>query len=181
MNKFNHILKFRKIYLFLMLFTIVVNNKSTAQSTDYKAYSLYVYNFMKYVEWPEEESKGDFIIALIGDSQISDELKIVASNKKLKGRKIVFKTFKAVEDIAFCHLLYVSASKSSSIKTINQKFANKPLLIVGEREGTVYKGAALSFVTTDEDELRFDINKKELENHKLKIASSLIKLGTLIN
>ena len=164
-----------------MLFTIVVSNKSNAQSTDYKAYCLYVYNFMKYVEWPEEESKGDFIIGLIGDSQISDDLKIVASNKKLKGRKIIFKTFKAVEDIAFCHLLYVSSSKSSAIKTINQKFANKPVLIVGEREGTVYKGAALSFLTTDEDELKFDISKKELENHKLKIASSLIKLGILVN
>ena len=164
-----------------MLFTIVVNNKSTAQSTDYKAYSLYVYNFMKYVEWPEEESKGDFIIALIGDSKISDDLKRLASSKKLKNRNIVFKTFKAIDDITFCHLLYVSASKSSAIKTINLKFANKPVLIVGEREGTIYKGAALSFVTTDEDELKFDISKKELENHKLKIASSLIKLGILVN
>ena len=164
-----------------MLFTIVVSNKLTAQSTDYKAYSLYVYNFMKYVEWPEEESKGDFIIALIGDSKISDDLKRLASSKKLKNRNIVFKTFKAIDDITFCHLLYVSASKSSAIKTINLKFANKPVLIVGEREGTIYKGAALSFVTTDEDELKFDINKKELENHKLKIASSLIKLGILVN
>ena len=136
---------------------------------------------MKYVEWPEEESKGDFIIALIGDSKISDDLKRLASSKKLKNRNIVFKTFKAIDDITFCHLLYVSASKSSAIKTINLKFANKPVLIVGEREGAVYKGAALSFVTTDEDELKFDISKKELENHKLKIASSLIKLGILVN
>lgn len=179
MNKFSFIFKFKKSFLFMLVFVVFANNKVNAQSTDYKAYSLYVYNFMKYIEWPEEESKGDFIIAIIGDSQISDELKILAANKKLKGRKIVFKSFKTVEDITFCNLLYVSSSKSSSIKAINQKFVNKPVLIVGEREGTVYKGAALSFVTTDEDELRFDINKKEFENHKLKISSSLIKLGTL--
>ena len=164
-----------------MLFTIVVSNKLTAQSTNYKAYSLYVYNFMKYVEWPEEESKGDFIVGLIGDSKIKEDLSVLANNKKLKGRKIVFKVFDKVEDITYCHLLYVSSSKSSSIKVINKKFANKPLLIVGEREESVYKGAALSFLTTDEDELKFDINKKEIESHKLKISSSLIKLGTLIN
>lgn len=181
MNKFNHILEFRKIYLFLMLFTIVVSNKLTAQSTDYKAYSLYVYNFMKYVEWPEEESTGDFIIGLIGDSKIKEDLIVLANHKKLKGRKIVFKVFDKVEDITYCHLIYVSSSKSSSIKVINKKFASKPMLIVGEREESVYKGAALSFLTTDEDELKFDINKKEIESHKLKISSSLIKLGTLIN
>jgi hypothetical protein len=164
-----------------MLFTIVVSNKLTAQSTNYKAYSLYVYNFMKYVEWPEEESTGDFIIGLIGDSKIKEDLIVLANHKKLKGRKIVFKVFDKVEDITYCHLIYVSSSKSSSIKVINKKFASKPLLIVGEREESVYKGAALSFLTTDEDELKFDINKKEIESHKLKISSSLIKLGTLIN
>jgi len=164
-----------------MLFVVITNNKVNAQSTDYKAYSLYVYNFMKYVEWPEEESKGDFVIALVGDSKIKDELLVLSNHKKLKGRKIVFKVFAKVEDITYCHLLYVSSSKSSSIKMINKKFAAKPMLIVGEREQSVYKGAALSFLTTDEDELKFDINKKEIESHKLKISSSLIKLGTLIN
>jgi len=164
-----------------MLFVVITNSKVNAQSTDYKAYSLYVYNFMKYVEWPEEESKGDFVIALVGDSKIKDELLVLSNHKKVKGRKIVFKQFTKLEDITYCHLLYVSSSKSSSIKMINKKFATKPMLIVGEREQSVYKGAALSFLTTDEDELKFDINKKEIESHKLKISSSLIKLGTLIN
>ena len=164
-----------------MLFVVITNSKVNAQSTDYKAYSLYVYNFMKYVEWPEEESKGDFVIALVGDSKIKDELLVLSNHKKVKGRKIVFKQFTKLEDITYCHLLYVSSSKSSSIKMINKKFATKPMLIVGEREQAVYKGAALSFLTTDEDELKFDINKKEIESHKLKISSSLIKLGTLIN
>ena len=79
-----------------MLFTIVVSNKLTAQSTNYKAYSLFVYNFMKYVEWPEEESTGDFIVGLIGDSKIKEDLIVLANNKKLKGRKIVFKVFNVV-------------------------------------------------------------------------------------
>ncbi len=165
----------------MLLFVAFTNNNANAQSTDYKAYSLYVYNFMKYIEWPEEENTSDFVIGLLGDSKIKEELLVLASHKKLKGRKIVFKQFDKVGDIIFCNLLYVTSSKSSSIKLINQKFASKPMLIVGEREDSVYKGAALSFTTTDEDQLKFDINKKEIESHKLKISSSLVKLGTLIN
>lgn len=181
MNKLNFIFKFDKSFLFALLFVVFSNSRANAQSTDYKAYSLYVYNFMKYIEWPEEENKGDFVIALVGDSKIKEDLIVLSNHKKLKGRKIVFKQFTKVEDITYCHLLYISSSKTSSIKIINQKFVGKPILIVGEREESVYKGAALSFLTTDEDELKFDINKKEIESHKLKISSSLIKLGTSIN
>ena len=75
---------------------------------------------MKYVEWPEEESTGDFIVGLSGDSKIKEDLIVLANNKKLKGRKIVFKVFDKVEDITYCHLIYVSSSKSSSIKIINK-------------------------------------------------------------
>ena len=58
---------------------------------------------------------------------------------------------------------------------------DKPVLFVGEREGLAKKGAALSFCTLDDDALKFDINKKEIEGHQLKISSSLISLGIVVN
>lgn len=135
---------------------------------------------MKYIEWPEEESKGDFIIGVFGESPINSELKNLALNKKLKGRNIVLRKFNSPEEIVNCHLLYVTASNNKLIKSVNVKFKDRSTLIIGEREGGVYSGAALSFFISDEDELNFDINKKELENHRLKIASSLVNLGHVV-
>ena len=156
-------------------------NELKAQETDYKAYSLFVYNFMKYVEWPEAQSKGDFVIAVLGDSPIIKELQTLANSKKLKGRTIVLKKCNTLEETSGCHLLYVSASKSTALKTLKDQTKDKPILIVGEREGLAKKGAGLSFVTLDDDELKFDINKKEIEQHQLKISGSLISLGIVIN
>jgi hypothetical protein len=170
----------KKLSLLVLILVVGVNIKMKAQQKDYKAYSLYVYNFMKYIEWPEEESKGDFIIGVFGESPINSELKNLALNKKLKGRNIVLRKFNSPEEINNCHLLYVTTSNNKLIKSICVQFKDKSTLIIGEREGGVYSGAALSFFISDEDELNFDINKKELENHRLKIASSLVNLGHVV-
>ncbi|MCW3077200.1 MAG: hypothetical protein JWO32_1809 [Bacteroidetes bacterium] len=136
---------------------------------------------MKYVEWPEAQSKGDFVIGILGDSPINKELQSLVASKKLKGRNIVLKKCSTPEEAAGCHLLYVADSKSGSVKALKEQTKDKPVLIVGEREGLAKKGASLSFVTLEDDELKFDINKKEIEQHQLKIASSLVSLGILIN
>jgi hypothetical protein len=155
--------------------------KYYAQETDYKAYTLFIYNFMKYVEWPENSSKGDFIISVIGDSPINKELQDLAAIKKLKGRPIVFKKCNTPEEAFNSHLVFLPSSKSSTVKAFKEQTKGMPLLIVGEREGLAKKGAGISFVTLEDDELKFDINKKDIEQHNLKIANSLIMLGIVIN
>jgi hypothetical protein len=167
--------------LLFIIFISGVSNKCLAQDVDYKAYTLFVYNFMKYVEWPEAQSKGDFVVCIFGESPVHKELTGLASTKKLKGRNIVIKMITKPEEAIGCQLLYVSSSKSGNIKTLKEQMMGKPVLIVGEREGLAKKGAELSFVTLDDDALKFDINKKEIELHQLKISSQLISLGILVN
>jgi hypothetical protein len=169
----------RFILIFGMIF--MMNNRSLqAQETDYKSYSLFVYSFMKYIEWPEAQSKGEFIVGVFGDSPIMKELQTLAATKKLKGRTIVIKKFATPEECGKCHLLYISGSKSSTIKTLKETLKTEPVLIVAEREGLAKKGAGLSFVTMEDDGLKFDINKAEIEQHNLKISSSLISLGNVV-
>jgi hypothetical protein len=167
--------------LLLFVFLNGLSAKCMAQDVDYKAYTLFVYNFMKYIEWPEAQSKGDFVVCVFGESPIQKELTTLAGSKKIKGRNIVVKNISKPEEAAGCQLLYISSSKSGNIKLLKEQMAGKPILIVGEREGLAKKGAELSFVTLDDDELKFDINKKEIELHQLKISSQLIALGIVVN
>lgn len=135
---------------------------------------------MKYIEWPENQNQGDFNILILGKSKIEKELRIMAAQKKIRGRNIVVKTISTTDEIKDCQLLYLAEEKSSLIKVLNTKFKNKSLLIVGEKDGLANKGASLSFATLDNDELSFDINKRTITQHNLKIAESLIKLGSVV-
>ncbi len=154
--------------------------KIKAQEVNYKAYSLYVYNFMKYVDWPENLNQGDFNILILGKTKIEKELRNMAAQKKIRGRNIIIKTISSTDEIKDCHLLYLAAEKSSLIKDLNTNFKNRGLLIVGEKDGLAKKGASFSFATLDNDELSFDINKRIITQHNLKISESLIKLGSVV-
>jgi hypothetical protein len=152
-----------------------------AQETNYKGYTLFIYNFMKYVEWPEAQSTGDFTLAVVGDSPINKELEMLAATKKLKGRSIVFRRYNTAEEALQAHLVFVPASKSSVVKLLREQTKGRPLLIVGEREGLARKGAAISFVTLEDDALKFDINRQALEQNNLRAASQLVSLGIPVN
>lgn len=152
--------------------------KARSQDVDYKAYTLFLYNFMKYVEWPNNE--GDFIIGVVGDSPVKKELYELAKNKKAKGRKIVVINVATPGDALLCNMVYIPSNKSSELKFIMERVKGKSILIVAEREGMAKKGAAFSFAIDDDDSLKFDINKTALEMQGLKIANILMSLGEIV-
>ena len=163
---------------FLMLFA-GKTEKAFCQEVDYKAYTLFLYNFMKYIEWPADQT-GDFVIGVLGDSPIKKELQTLAETKKVKGRKIVIKIITVPDDAIFCNMIFIPSAKSAQLKPIAEKVKGKAVLIVAEREGLAKKGAAISFAVNDDDALQFDFNKSVLDSQSLKIANLLMQLGELV-
>ncbi len=159
---------------------VMRTDKAVAQDVNYKAYSLFVYNFMKYMEWPEEATKEGFTVGVWGDSPIMKELQAMAANKKIKGKSIIIKKLTTIDEAVGCQMVYISSGKSNTLKTMKEKLKGKPILLVGEREGLAAKGAALSFVTQDDDTLKFDINKAAIKENNLKIATALLALGLIV-
>ena len=171
-------LKYSLLAGFMLTFLLGRSEKAHSQDVDYKAYTLFLYNFMKYVEWPSNE--GDFIIGVTGESPVKKELHELAKNKKAKGRKIVVISIITPGDALLCNMVYIPSAKSSELKLILEKVKGKSILVVAEREGMAKKGAAFSFAIDDDDALKFDINKTVLEMQGLKIAHILMQLGEIV-
>jgi hypothetical protein len=169
----------KRLLLFVMIAVIsfCFNTKVKAQERDYKAYSIYVYNFIKYIEWPQASKSGEFVIAVIGDSPITAELKTLAATKKANGQTIVIKKIATISEVGNSQILYISEGKSNVIKEALEKTKNLPTLVIGEREGLVKKGAGINFVTLEDDTLKFQMNKKAIEEHSLQISTTLISLA----
>jgi|ERR1051326_789166 hypothetical protein len=153
--------------------------KVFSQDVDYKAYTLFLYNFMKYIEWPPDQA-ADFVIGVVGDCPIKKDLQTLAETKKAKGKKITIKIINATDDALSCNMVFIPSAKSSQLKPIAEKIKGKPILIVAEREGLAKKGAAISFAVNDDDALQFDFNKTVLDGQSLKIANLLMQLGELV-
>jgi hypothetical protein len=124
----------RYLFVFVLLFFAQgVCGSLFSQSKDYKSYSLFIYNFIKYIEWPDINDP--FVIGVVGDSPIIKELEQMAQNKKAKGKQIIIKKLNAPAEASACHLVFLPGSKSSQLKSLNEVIKGKGILLVAERPG----------------------------------------------
>lgn len=151
---------------------------SKAQDLDYRAQSLYIYKFTKFIYWPQDRASGDFVIGVFGNSPILQELRLMASIKKAgNDQNILVQEVGIDDDLSGCHIIYVPSSKSRQIGAVADQVVNRPVLIVAEREGMASKGATISFLIDNYEILKFEVNVGKLEEQKLSISEELIKLG----
>jgi hypothetical protein len=162
---------------FLLLSAV---SKTYAQNgTDYAVHANIIYHFTKYINWPDEMKSGDFVIGIIGESPLFDKLKTFIANKTVSGQKIVIRKYSSSAQSFNCHILFISDDESGSLKQIASGTAASSILIVTETEGLARKGACINFVIVDE-RLKLEINKKNIQQRELGIATELLNLGTVV-
>ena len=165
------------VFLGLLLLLMALPTRTLAQTTNHKAYAIFLYNFTKYVHWPENSPQSDFRITVIGSSKITPELLAIVQNKNVLGRKILVLQVNTVQELASTDLVYLSNGKSSELDELLRMVAGKPILVVTEREGLSRKGAGISFVTLEDNSLRFVLNDKVITACNLQIATELKNLA----
>lgn len=160
------------IYGLLMLSTTVFS-----QEGKFKA--LFMYNFTKYLEWPAEKQEGDFVIGVFGKSDITKELEIIAAKKKVGSQSIVVKEINPASNLSGCHILYVPTNQSSKINDIVAKCSKKGTVLITDKPGMAKTIAGINYIKVDGKQ-SFEINKSNLEKQGIKINSSLLSLGIVV-
>lgn len=166
-------------HFFLVCALICTHIPAHAQRNPYAIHANIIYHFTKYVNWPEDKKSGDFIIGIVGDSPLYDELKSFVSNKTAGSQKIVIKKMPANAAAYSCNILFISEDESKCLKKIAAVTNGAAVLLVTESEGLARKGACINFTIVD-DRLKLEINKVNIEQHNLNIASELLNLGILV-
>jgi hypothetical protein len=164
---------------FLVCVLLCTHIPAHAQRNPYAIHANIVYHFTKYINWPDDKKSGDFIIGIVGDSPLYDELKSFVSNKTAGSQKIVIKKYPANSTTWSCNILFISEEESKILKKIAATTNGAPVLLVTESEGLARKGACINFTIVD-DRLKLEINKVNIEQHNLNIASELLSLGILV-
>lgn len=168
-----------KRILLVMVFVAMGIISTYAQDAKYKA--LFVYNFTKHIEWPASAKTGDFIIGVVGNNDVFNNISTIASGKKAGSQNIIVKKFKSVDLVTDCHILFVGMGQSNASKfeIIQTKITGKNTLIVTERAGMAKKGSVINFVV-QEGKIKFELNKANAAKYKLSISSYLENLAIII-
>ena len=171
---------FYKIFFLSNLFFLLGIFKTQAQQNDnYALYANIIYRVTKYINWPDDKKSGDFVIGIIGDSPLYDEIKSFTVNKTVGNQRIVIKTFSSSASSYNCQILFISESESRSLKKIAKVTGGTPTLLISESNGLANKGSCINFIIVDEH-LKLEINKNNIEERNLDVASEFLVLGTIV-
>jgi hypothetical protein len=117
----------------------------TLSAQNEKIQSAMIYTIVsKYVEWPETYKNGDFVIGVLGNSLIINELNDLSESRNVGGQKIAVKKFKTVGEITACHVLFVADNKINDMDEAITKVGNT--LIITDDAPATTKGNAVNFI-----------------------------------
>jgi hypothetical protein len=147
---------------------------------EYSLKAAFIYNFSKFVEWPEGSFKGkrEFCIATLGRSPLERELAALGG-KNVQGRSIVFRRLSNAEDAAQCQVLFISRSELAKLDGILETLRDLPVLTIAEGDDFCRRGGMLS-LEKENGKIVFDVNYRETQRSKLKPNSQLLKLARRI-
>jgi len=155
----------------------------TTVSREYTIKAAYLYNFARYVTWPEgafATAESPLVIGVLGEDPFGDALGVVARTKRIDGRAIVVQQFDVVESFRPCHILFVTwnVGEEAEGRAI-QKSRGKGVLLVGETPTFIERGGIISFFV-EENKVRFEISTAHAQQERLKISSKLLSLARLV-
>ena len=163
---------FRLTVVSLLLMAVLA--PAAAQSREYKLKAAFIYNFVKFVEWPAQ--KGPIKVAILGKDVFDGELNKLET-RKVDGRSLKVSVISDVNQATDYHVVFL-ADGAQAQKLLN-RVQGKPVLTVSDTPGFSKQGGGITLVSA-RNRIRFQINKKALDKANLRPNTRLLALASQV-
>jgi hypothetical protein len=139
----------------------------------------FLYNFSKFVEWPEQAfpaPNSPLVIGIVGSDPFGKELENDLSTRATRGHPIVLKRLSADGDLTACHILFIRAEERRHLAGILARLKGRAILTVGETPGFLDRGGHIDFVFVDKS-LGFEVNRAATQQTPLKLSAKLLTVA----
>jgi hypothetical protein len=140
---------------------------------EYRVKAGFLYNFVKYVEWPEPIT-GPIRICVAGQNPFGTVLTDLLRNERVRGAALTAAAIPGPEP--GCHVVFTP--RTSNVQAYVRAAAGTPTLTVGETVDFIQLGGMINF-TLEQGKVRFEINRSAAERVGLRISSRLLQLARL--
>lgn len=145
---------------------------------EYQVKAAFIYNFSKFVEWPDRAflaPADPMVIGVLGHDPFGSALDLL-EGKTVKGRNIAVRRIADIHNIGPCQILFISQSENGHLEEIMTEIKNTPILLIGDTEPFLQHGGMINFIA-EESRVGFEINNSAARRAGLRISSQLLKLA----
>ncbi len=184
----------------IVIAVLTASSGYSQERTPFEIKSSYIFNFIKYIEWPAEAfsaDKPEIVIGLLGNDSkantylklINDSAKLINGDKNLKAkisknRKIITKKVTSLNDFGTCHILLIpsedvlkkiTGKDRSGLQALNEKSKGFPTLYIGDFEGFTDDANGHIEFKVEKKRIRYIFNLAAAKRSNFKVNSSLLK------
>jgi len=173
-------------FLFALAAGVLFRTIGAAQSdqpSEYEVKAAFLFNFTKFVEWPDrsfDDSHAPIVIGIVGDDPFGDSLLRIVAGQKAQGRAIIIIKYRRGDDLRRCHILFISASERQRSPQILAGLRDASVLTVSDMDGFADAGGVMQFVM-QENRVRFVVNLDAATQGKLRVSAKLLALAQVVN
>jgi len=164
--------------LLFFVFGISFFSHSIAEENplEYKIKAAYLYNFTKFISWPENESE-TFNICLVGKDPFGSIINPI-EKRTVKSKPIRLFRLETAADTQHCQIVYLSSltRKPVTLAGILTIASLTPSLTVGELKSFTQSGGMIAFFQK-QGKVKLHINLKVLRNSGLDISAKLLEVA----
>lgn len=154
--------------------------QSRAELSEVQVKSAYVFNFIKFVEWPAGAIRpGDKLrLCVIGDDELH------ASLSALNGRKLGEYELQLVHVDSnpawnACHVLFIGDREQRRLVPIIKSLGAAPVLTISDIPGFAERGGGIGLLNRN-DKMLFEVNLASTRQAGLRLSSQMLNLASNI-
>lgn len=171
--------------LLIGLFFCGLNSGSLKAQTpgEEQVKAAFLFNFTQFIKWPDRKfssPEAPLVICIYGDNPFDTFLDELVQGEKAAGRPIVVKYLQTIEELDYCHILYIEANNRSEVRGLLEQARDKSVLTVGDSQNFIRNGGIIRFMTVN-NKLRFQINAETAKSASIDISSKVLRLAEITN
>lgn len=152
-----------------------------AEVGEEKVKAVYLYKFLNYVEWSVNAfavPDTPYLIGVIGDDLVANELAGIIAGKTVNNRTITSKRIAYGEPLTDIDMVFIGRGERSRQAALLKQLRTQPVLTVTETDSALEQGSIINFRAIDA-RIRFDVSVAAAEQAGLKLSARL--LGVAMN
>jgi hypothetical protein len=164
------------------MLVVLLATAASGQTDEYRVKAAFLYNFAKFVEWPEQAFKSaadPIAICVVGKNPFGGALDQAVIGQAAQGKLFAIRQVSEASQMRTCHILFVSSSERKRLTQIFEGIKNCAVLTVGESDNFTAEGGMVNF-RIEEGNIHLQINPDAAAQQQLHISSKLLGLAQVV-
>lgn len=178
----------RQLAVALLVFGLAAGHAAPARAQSdadllpLKVKSAFLFNFAKFVTWPEgkmADAAAPIQICVLLPDPFGQILDDTVDGKLVNQRPVTVRRASRASDLRGCHIVYTGEADPGRLSNALSALAGSSTLVVHESAAPMHNGSIRFLI--EGRKIRFEINLAETERESLQLSSKLLGLAAIVH